>query len=149
VTGKEVSAGQLRRLAGGELSEKTEEALANPDHGVAVYQADRGGMKCVVSFGGPGADLPGRFPPSMFGDLLLDAWVMPEPVIPTMRSPLMDWKQPPQIHVKRGQSETLRPDVELEMRERREPRPPSDPKRYLIPGREEEEVRPARVEKWW
>ena len=77
---REVSAGQLRRLAGRELSEKTEEALSNDNFGVALYKGDRTSVKCVVSFGGPGADLPIHLPPSHFGDLLLDAYVMPEPV---------------------------------------------------------------------
>jgi hypothetical protein len=147
---REVSAGQLRRLAGRELSEKTEEALSNDNFGVALYKGDRTSVKCVVSFGGPGADIPIHLPPSHFGDLLLDAYVMPEPVKPTMRSPLMNWQQTPQIpdRPRRGQSETLYPEVQIETRQRREPRPPSDPRRYLLPGREEEPP-PPRIEKWW
>jgi hypothetical protein len=105
---REVSVSQLRRLAGGVLAEKTEDALGNADHGVAIYRGDRSTVKCVVSFGGPGADLPGRFPPAMFGDLLLDAYVMPEPVRQQMVSPLLRHEPPPQIHTRRGRSGLLR-----------------------------------------
>jgi hypothetical protein len=148
---REVSVSQLRRLAGRDLAERTDQALSNDNLGVALYNGDRTDVRCVVSFGGPGADLPIHLPPSHFGDLLLDAYVMPEPVKPTMRSPLMNWEQPPQIpdRPRRGQAETLYPEVHIETRQRREPRPPSDPSRYLLPGREEEEARPARLERWW
>jgi hypothetical protein len=145
---REVSVSELRRLAGGELAERTDQALGNADWGVAIYRADRGGMKCVISFGGPRADIPTRFPPSHYSDLLLDAYVMPEPIKPTMRSPLMDWEQPPQISVPRGRSETLYPDVQIETRGSRHPRPQSDPSRYLIPGTDREPVRKMDI-KWW
>jgi hypothetical protein len=146
---REVSASQLRRPAGGELAEKADQTLNNADWGGAIYRGDLNGMNAVVSFGGPGADLPGRFPPSMFGDLVLDAYLMPEPVQRQMVSPLLKHEPPPQITAPRGRSETLRPAVEIETRQSREPRPQSDPSRYLLPGREEQEVRPTKLEKWW
>jgi hypothetical protein len=145
---REVSVSQLRRLAGGELAERADQALDNADWGVAIYRGDLNGMKCVISFGAQGADIPTRFPPSHYGDLLLDAYVMPEPIKPTMRSPLMDWEQPPQISVPRGRSETLRPEVTVTNRTSPEPRPQSDPSRYLIPGADREPVRKTDI-KWW
>jgi hypothetical protein len=133
------------------LAERTDQILDNPDWGGALYRADTGGMKCVISFGGAGADLPTRFPPSHYGDLVLSDYVMPEPVQQQMVSPLPKHEPPPQIpdRPRRGESETLYPDVQIETRQSREPRPQSDPTRYLLPGREEEpEARPVNL-KWW
>jgi hypothetical protein len=94
---REVSAGQFRRIAGGELSERTEQILENPDWGVALYRSDSG--RYVVSFGNRFADVPTRFPPSHYGDSVLSEFVAPEPVEPDMVSPvkraMMD--RPPQI----------------------------------------------------
>ena len=84
---REVSAGQFRRLAGPELAVRTEQVLENPDWGAALYRSDV--AKFVVSFGNRFTDVPGKYPPSHWGDSVLDAYVKPEPVKQEMVSPVL------------------------------------------------------------
>jgi hypothetical protein len=148
---REVSPSQLRRAAGAELSQSVHEILEHDEWGCAIYRNDR--AKFAVSFGNRFSQLPGKYPPSHYGDAVLSEYVMPEPVRPTMVSPVLQHirnNQPPQISQRRfNVSETLRPEVTITNRTSPTPRPESDPTRYLPHREDEEEVRPAKLEKWW
>jgi hypothetical protein len=94
---RQVSASQLRRIAGAELAERTDQILDNPDWGAALYRSDS--TKYVVSFGHRFAEIPTKFAPSHYGDAVLSEFVAPEPVQQEMISPVLKALQdrPPQI----------------------------------------------------
>lgn len=109
---REVSAGQFRRLAGPELAVRTEQVLENPDWGAALYRSDV--AKFVISFGNRFANVPSRYPPSNYGDSVLDCYLLPEPPVSDMVSPLVKGlrDRDPQIHRPRPQpSHTVYPDI--------------------------------------
>jgi hypothetical protein len=110
---REVTPSQLRRLAGGELSERVEQILAHDEWGCAIYQRSDG-MRFAVSYGNRFAEIPYRFPPSLFGDSVLSEYVTLEPVVPDMVSPVLRHlreQQPPQIRMPpRSPSHTVFPE---------------------------------------
>jgi hypothetical protein len=64
--------------------------------GVALFKDPSTGTQHLISHG-RGGDIGTTYPPSSVGSAVLVAYVSPEPVPPTMRSPLLDWEQPRQI----------------------------------------------------
>jgi hypothetical protein len=77
---------------------KIDDALAEPGMGIAVYSDGIDMMLC--SYGVRGADMPGRYPASMWGTLSLMAYCPAVAADATMRSPLLSGRDEiPQIRL--------------------------------------------------
>jgi hypothetical protein len=84
---REVSASVMRRLAGAELAERTNQLL-DDDVGVALYLSPT--TKVVIPYGTRTSECPSRVPPSHWGgEAVLDAYCPPVPVEAEMVSPVL------------------------------------------------------------
>jgi hypothetical protein len=99
----------MRRLAGAELAQRTEEILSHDEWGCALYKR-YDGAKFVISYGNRFAEFPGQSPPSNWGDSLLDSWVPPEPPENEMISPLKKALQNPAPQIARPKTSAPRTD---------------------------------------
>jgi hypothetical protein len=94
---------QLAGAAGGDI----DVILSTPGMGAALF--GDGDTKVVCSYGNWKADIPGQVPGN-YGTLSLVGYTPPQPVEATMRSPLLDREEIPQIKAPpRGPSRTSYP----------------------------------------
>jgi hypothetical protein len=77
----------MKRQVPADHHRKIDAAMAQPGMGVALYSDGDEVMLC--SYGVRGADMPGRFPASMWGTLSLTAYCPVVQADTTMRSPLL------------------------------------------------------------
>jgi hypothetical protein len=62
---------------GGADANKVEGILSQPAFGAALYGSERGDLKYILSYGTYKAQVPSRYPPSNYGELVLKAWCPP------------------------------------------------------------------------
>jgi hypothetical protein len=157
MAGVEVTADELcRRLSPKHRAQVHADVAAGK--GVAMYVDDRGRDIVAMTFGTKDSDLAG-LPPARYGGGELSEFVSPLRTAASLRSPLMDYEPPIQIHRPRvSPSVTEYPEVLISGRTG--PRPRGDgefinARRGLLPGREQqlEEVLPqpelSESDSWW
>jgi hypothetical protein len=125
---QEVSLEEFGRKLTAEQRRQVEAALSR-GQGLAMYSDGRGG-RMAFTYGSRDADIVG-LPPRMYGGGELEQFVSPAPKPQSLRSPLLAYHPPPQVHRPRvAPTQTQYPEVLISGRSSSHPRGNSE---YITP----------------